>query len=850
MWLAWLGACGDPAPYATTSDTTGEDTELEVGDLSPPSEDLDGDNVADSDARQNEGDLDRDMGGGDDPSEGDPLLDTSETDAAADGFGDDVEDSGEGDDVGDLSSGDGGDVSLCPFEVCGAGPTCCEVDEACRFDACVPEPGTCDDEDDCPGDRYCNDGECIPYGLGPGGPVDAECSRVIEIGLYQPTVQCQWPGPGDGDPLPVYAAILSNPVVVDFAPDDSLSSPSIVFHSAGPSKGYGSMRQGAVRILDGRTCVQQTVIDAVAGRVEASTTPAVGDLDGDGVAEIVSSAFDGGLVAFHLTDEGEWEVLWHSTNADGSTSTLGYPDYLWNGPSIHDLDDDGVPEVIFEGVVHDATGRIRGSGTAPYTYYFRGNFSVIADVDDDDIAELVTGPNLYQYNSETFEFEPDPLFTGAGGNFGLIALGDFGEFEGRAGDAEGRPEVVVVGHQSARVQTIGGDVVFGPISLPGGGMGGAPTVGDFDNDGEPELAAAGKQGYTVFDFDCVGAPDGCEGEGILWSRDSQDASSACTGSSVFDFEGDGKAEAIYADECFVRVYEGDTGEVIFSAWRPSGTWYENPIVADVDGDFNSELVLQSNGSGGTCSAVDPIFAGLRCEGDLECPGTVPSCVEGYCRCTEDAHCGGGSYGCRAPLPDTPGAGNVCRSINTGSSSPLVVYRDGADRWVDSRRIWNQHAYDVTNVLEDGVIPRTSERVANWSAPGLNNFRQNVQGDLDPTLLPDLTAAGDAVSDRCDDDNAIDLQARACNRGLKSVGSAMVIGFYEGPAADGALICDAVTSDVLDPGECQLVTCPWTDPPWDVPTDVHVAVDPTDDGLVECNEHNNGAVIPAVTCRTK
>jgi hypothetical protein len=77
---------------------------------------------------------------------------------------------------------------------------------------------------------------------------------------------------------------------------------------------------------------------------------------------------------------------------------------------------------------------------------------------------------------------------------------------------------------------------------------------------------------------------GCVGNYVRWSRPSQDASSATTGSSIFDFEFDGQAEAVYGDECFTRVYEGKTGEVLYSSYRTSCTWYENPIVADVDND--------------------------------------------------------------------------------------------------------------------------------------------------------------------------------------------------------------------------------------------------------------------------
>ena len=47
-------------------------------------------------------------------------------------------------------------------------------------------------------------------------------------------------------------------------------------------------------------------------------------------------------------------------------------------------------------------------------------------------------------------------------------------------------------------------------------------------------------------------------DGVLWVQPSQDASSNVTGSSVFDFDGDGQAEAVYRDECFIRVYNGRT----------------------------------------------------------------------------------------------------------------------------------------------------------------------------------------------------------------------------------------------------------------------------------------------------
>lgn len=155
------------------------------------------------------------------------------------------------------------------------------------------------------------------------------------------------------------------------------------------------------------------------------------------------------------------------------------------------------------------------------------------------------------------------------------------------------PEVAVVSSGNARVQTIDGTVVFGPIAIPGGGTGGAPTVADFDGDGRRELASAGGAAYVVFDLDCattgvVGTCPSMRTDGILWTQPSQDLSSNVTGSSVFDFDADGAAEVVYADECFLRIYDGATGTVLYSVARtctgvlPAGM-VDLYVVVDPDG---------------------------------------------------------------------------------------------------------------------------------------------------------------------------------------------------------------------------------------------------------------------------
>ncbi|MCA9714430.1 MAG: hypothetical protein KC468_07065, partial [Myxococcales bacterium] len=53
---------------------------------------------------------------------------------------------------------------------------------------------------------------------------------------------------------------------------------------------------------------------------------------------------------------------------------------------------------------------------------------------------------------------------------------------------------------------------------------------------------------------------------------------------------------------------------------------------------------------------------------------------------------------------------------------IKAVRDVEDRWIQARRIWNQHTYHVTNVREDGTIPQYEQ--PNWET--LNTFRTNAQ----------------------------------------------------------------------------------------------------------------------------
>ncbi len=745
------------------------------------------------------------------------------------------------------------------------GEDCCDEGEMCsEAMICVTDEGECESTDDCVNDSRCLDGRCISFG---DGETDPTCNRTLVAGSFSPTVQCAFDATPEGDAFPAHLHVLSTPMVVDLrvgaGPDDP-PRPSIIATFDDGSDGGNEQATGVIRILDGATCEQQAELGSLQ-ITSHSSPPAVGDIDGDGRPEIIAMVAGGGLVAFHNdAGTGEWEILWRSTLEGGAADTTGGSG--WTGPTIVDLNDDGVPEILRSGFVYDADGvqidnslgNIPGRGAV-------GVFPVVVDVDDDGMAEHVQGHGVWEWDPETTSFVAEEYSAG-GTAPGHVAIGDFGDFPGAAEWPAETPEVAVVSSGQVRVQTLDGTIVFGPVPIFGGGSGGPPTIADFDNDGRAEFGTAGANNYNVFDLDCgmgecANAENPLVSPGILWERRSQDASSNVTGSSVFDFEGDGRAEVVYGDECFVRVYDGETGTVVFSQSRSSCTWYENPVVADLDGDFNAEIVIGDNfncGSADTgrdctpfgldAQSTDPIFPGLRCSENTDC--VSGNCVEGLCRCTTDdeccvgAGCEAAAFVCEVPPEGTPGEGNTCRASRPVGTRGIRVFRDASDRWVSSRRIWNQHAYHVTNVNEDGTIPSTSEAALNWLDPDLNNFRQNVQGTTRRDSAPDATSRTTPVE--CGVDGAI-LRSVVCNRGTEPLGAGLPVGYYLDEVVEENRVCRTETTRVLEPGECEPLRCTWADAPSTEPgADLLVVADDGGDNG-ECHESNNTSTMLGVFC---
>jgi hypothetical protein len=766
----------------------------------------------------------------------------------------------------------------------GGGGTCappCEDGFVCSQGSCVPLL-PCVDDDDCENDTTCVENACLPWSE-QAPSHDEACVNILPPGIFQPAVKCEFSVAPPGDPFPGHVDVQSTPIVVNFKAAQGSGPPSILAAFTATVVANYTEELGVIRVLRGDDCTLEANLggtdldgDGIVDYVVSSASLAAADLDGDAVAEVIAYGADGSTLAFTV-ENGTWGLMW---KAPYDPSILGGPcnpvnhrcPAGWAGPSLHDLDDDGLPEIIREGAVISPTGVLL-AGTPPgYATYGSGLFPVLANLDQDPQIELTNGQYVWEWIVGT-GWALDPAFPGASASApGHVAVADFGAYgAGPADDAE----IVVVRSSSVMVYALDGTLAQPPVAVPGAGGGGPPTVSDFDGDGLPEVGVAGQAFYTVYDIDCgpsprpggLCVPATCDfaagpcpaGSYYAWSRSTQDISSNVTGSSIFDFEADGRSEVVYGDECFVRVYDGETGDVLFSQYRSSCTWYENPLIADTDGNFKADLVSPSNkacspdGQGKECvtldaNGVDPQFPGLRCQSGLDCVSGV--CDAGFCRCTagaeccaagDDAQCLEVGFACAPPPVGTPGAGNTCRAAHPHGLSGIRVYSDATDKWVRSRTIWNQHAYHVTHVNENGTVPLTSMWSKNWKEPTLNNFRQNVPGSPNGQATGDFTSAPSPFE--CGSAGAT-LYAPVCNRGAAPVAPGITVGFYAG----GSLVCSAVTTEALDPEECEVVSCLWATPPASEGSSVEVTVVPDDaDAYQECKEGNNEATIPTVYC---
>ena len=439
---------------------------------------------------------------------------------------------------------------------CGEAEECCAVDEVCHFGECTLPGEDCDDVYDCDPGWYCDMylGACMPEGT------TTECEYRPPTGTFSPAGGWQWTG---GD-------VMMTPAVGNLTDDngdtviDERDVPDVAF-----SIFYGSdyHNNGMLYVVSGDTGIEHFHVDSP--RVGPGGGIAIADVDDDGVPEISlcrSPSLGNGLVVLTNTGAVQWDPL------VGCTEGVGY-----EHPAVADLEGDGTTEIVVDYTILSG-GVFRCSG---WTDNLR--IPSIYDVDMDGSLDVVGG-------NRAMDADCMSIYHNTAIPDGMNAIADI--------DMDDLPDVVNVSGSMWVLEGADGTVKWGPYPIPGGGNGGAPTVADFDGDTYPEIATAGLDYYVVYDPDCStfrsGDCDSGRSDGILWTQATYDHSSSMTGSSVFDFEGDGAAEVVYGDEQNLRIYRGIDGYVLWSTPNSSGTLFEYPLIVDLDNDDHAEIVVVSN----------------------------------------------------------------------------------------------------------------------------------------------------------------------------------------------------------------------------------------------------------------
>jgi hypothetical protein len=729
------------------------------------------------------------------------------------------------------------------LQVCGT--RCCGAEEVCFASACVAPGELCSSTADCDPGWYCE----TALGPGEGGdlgefptcihptPVLGRCVALplrCDDPTYDPQggepcipdceyhpdpdaplraeVKWQW-GPV-ADTEPELTDVWSTPAVgrlTDTNCDgvvNALDPPAVVVVSGNARStccscgGYtpSTCLTGVLRALDGLTGQEiWSLRQASAGSIGfAGVSVALGDFDRDGFLEIAAVTGEGLLAVVDATG---MVTAVSEQPVDGHTvGTFGWG----GGLAVADMDGDGLPEVAFGrsvftlspgAVTHrfTGTGGLGGLAASSALSHFAN-----LDADDAGDLELLAGNTAYRADGTV-------LWTSAALPDGFTAVGDL--------EPGGAPEVVLVA--SGQVWVLDGatgTVRLGPLTLGGTGNGGPPTLADFDGDGAPEIGVAQQNVYSVLEADLDAGT-----LTVLWQAANHDLSSSVTGSTVFDFEGDGKAEVIYNDECFLWVYDGATGAVRFATPTTSFTATEASLVADLDGDGHAEMLMVSNGA-------DPSSAGWKCD---IAPWNEPDPVTGR------------------PAWTPPSYGPAYRGI--------TVFGDSATSWVGTRTLWNQHAYHVTNICDPrdsacepgsiyGEIP-ARER-SNWSQPWLNNFRQNVQ---DRGLF-DAPDAAVTLTVTCA--SPPELLAYVRNLGAALLPAGVEVGFFVVEGGTERLLQTVATAGPLFPG--QVATLAYTTEAAEGFTATtlflaRILVDPANPRFHECREDNNASAAVQATC---
>lgn len=495
-------------------------------------------------------------------------------------------------------------------------------------------------------------------------PTPANCVDV-SAPAFAPKLKWDWAQElmGMNNPaFPRFLQVMSSPVVGDLNGDRapevvfvsmSLNSADLFtvaapFNPAQPPSWY--VRNGVLRIARGDTGRTIASVGSEPLAPRGSQTPLLMDIDGDGKMEIFYIHYSiMKMIALNWDGSLRWIYNFPAAVSFGSTGLTGA-----------DVNGDGRGE-IFAGryLIGESATRVPSAVlTLPVNGGISGNLAMPLNPADPGKWTLVNSGGL---------FNPDGSV--------IKAFGANGDYFAAADVLKTVPGTEIIAAAAGHMKVLNGltgDLIYDKdlsvyndlLCTPTGGSGGGPmTVGDFDgNPADLEVAVASGRHLIILDV---------QGN-LKYKSITQDCSSRATGLTSFDFNGDLKPEILYADEEYFRIYEVRNGQlaIIYKTPNPSGTLSEYPVVADITGSGESNILVISNNY-----YVDSLYMNTDELGDKE----------------------------------------AARSITGVRAFEATVART----WMPTNPIWNQHSFHPDLVTDSGRF---------LAAPLIDNslFRRNKQ----------------------------------------------------------------------------------------------------------------------------
>jgi hypothetical protein len=265
---------------------------------------------------------------------------------------------------------------------------------------------------------------------------------------------------------------------------------------------------------------------------------------------------------------------------------------------------------------------------------------------------------------------------------------------------------------------------------------GVVNIANIDNDDQLELTFI--SGSSLYALDDALMQEWANHE------DFWETSSGFTGTTVFDFDGDGSSEIVYRDEIDLYIIDGVSGKPlsndITSSFCSSQTQAEYPVVADVDGDGETEIVV-------SCGCAENTKTNLATDTNREC---------GFIRTYKAAN---NNY------------------------------------WVPSRKVWNQFSYFNVNVNDNLSIPQYQQKhhlgftdQCDQLATGADKFALNKFNNQSPVIdycgnisfpAANLEFVNDSIQVNppvCPDD-VFQVRIQMINDGDKTIYQDIPVSFY-------------------------------------------------------------------------